>query len=71
MSGVNKAAARLQRSLSVPAGGANTMAYSGAKGTYIRVLLDPCYRAWKRTIPSAFEGYKVIVDWREPVVANS
>ena len=71
MNAVTKAAARLQRTLSVPMGGANTIGLSDAKGAYIRVLLDPSCLPWKRTIPRAFDGYRVVVDTRNQAVANS
>jgi len=71
MNAVTKAAARLQQKLSVPVGGANTIGLCDPKGAYIRVLLDPSYIPWKRTIPRAFEGYRVIVDTRNQAVAGS
>jgi hypothetical protein len=70
MSAIAKAASRLQRSLNIPSGGANTIAYSGVSEPYIRVLLDPSYVAWKRSIPRAFDGFKVVVDLRDRAVAN-
>ena len=68
MKDINKAAASLQRKLPVPRGAANTMALSGPKGPYLRVLIDPAYSRCAG-IPSSFQGFSVVVEPRGAVVS--
>jgi hypothetical protein len=65
---VQKAAKSLLESVPAPRGALNAEVWADANGPMIRVFVDPMY--WLSvSIPSNFQGYKVIVEKREPTVA--
>ena len=69
MTSLSKAAAKLQKVLPVPIGAANTLAYSGPGGPYLRVYIDPAFLTFKHSIPKVFEGFPVVIEQRQRVVA--
>ena len=68
MKDIHSAAARLQKRLNtrLPSGSANTLAFTGPGGAFLRVLVDfPCKGT--KDIPTVFDGFKVVVE-RRPLV---
>lgn len=66
---IQDAAAHLQSLIRAPKGAVNTLAVADAQGPVIRVLVDPMYWAVVTGVPSTFEGFRVIVQKRQPSVA--
>ena len=66
----DQAAATLQSLIKVPRGTVNTVAYRDAQGPIIRVMIDPLYLRSVTGVPEMFEGYRVVVEKREPSIAH-
>jgi hypothetical protein len=60
------AAAALLQKIKAPPGAVNTMASRDASGACIRVLVDPIYWFSVSCLPTTFNGYRVVVERREP-----
>lgn len=65
---IQGAAAALQRKIPAPRGVVNTYASRDGAGPFICVAIDPLYWNSICNVPSSYEGYRVIVEKREPTV---
>jgi hypothetical protein len=62
---IHEAAASLLREIQAPPGAVNTL----GQESVIRVLVDSQFWLSVRNVPTEFEGYKVIVEKRQPSVS--
>ena len=65
---VYQAAEDLYALLRAPVGAVN--AFADAERQVIRVLVAPEYWLFLKGVPSTFEGYRVLVEKREPALAH-
>jgi hypothetical protein len=67
----DRAAERLFRRIKAPLGSFNTSSFADSSGTYIRVSIDREYLGRVKDIPETFDGFRVVIERREPVIAHS
>ena len=66
---VEEVAARFQGRFGRPVGAINTLAFRDRTGAFLRVLVDPHYWCLVGTLPSTFEGYRVVTEQRPSATA--
>ena len=66
---IQQAAIELLIQIGAPKGAVNTSVHRDDRGLAIRVLIDPLYWHSIARVPETFEGYRVIVERREPTIA--
>lgn len=69
MTSIYEAAAHLLGEIKAPKGSVNTLAYFDTGGPFIRVLVDPKFWLQTPDLPSLYEGYRVVVEKRQPSVS--
>jgi hypothetical protein len=69
--GVQVAAKALLDDIHAPAGAVNTIIGTDNRGPHIRVMIDPFYWLVVSNVPETFQGFRVVVEKREPAFAQA